>query len=670
MYRTPLRRGFFIEFRGWNLLTFSRDGRLDWIYAGCLSAILMFIYYSYQQGFSGGLFFDDYPNLTDLSNVHDIESALGYIFNGGGGPLGRPIAFLSFILNAPSWPTAMNDFLYTNTCIHLINGMLLIWLAFRLALFFPERIASPEGFALSVGVLWLAHPLLVSANLMTVQRMTTLSATFVLGGLLVFVHGIGFLDTKPRRAFWLISSGIVFGTAFAALTKENGVLLPLWALIIQAVLLSQINMVVPSWFRWWRGAFLVAPIVAVLIYFAFIWPQISNGYVFREFDLKERLLTQPRVLADYLYLILVPLRTALGPYHDDFVISHGLFSPISTLVSLLFWGMAIAGAIFFRKKYPIVCFGLLWFVAGHSIESSVFALENYFEHRNYLPSIGPLFVICYFTWATSGKWKTPSRIAFAAYIGLVLIVFHATTSVWGKPYLAAELWYGEHPNSERAAQTLAQLYARKGLPREAQQVISESSRRHPTNIGLSLQTLQVSCGLGIEQQILDELGKPEAQSLLKRGAVSPLICDSLDKISNMAIDNQCGLIKASSLHQIIDPILQNPKIRFAPEINYCLHDVKAMLYYDERNLDLTMRHLESAFSHKQYLNLAVRMVEFPASAGLYDEALENIRFVLDHKPKNPIVANIWETRLAKIRVDIETLRHHAEPVSRASMPVK
>lgn len=642
------------------ILTINHDIKMSWLYAACLIGVITIVYFSYQQGFSGGPFFDDYPNLADLSNVHDIESALGYVFSGSGGPLGRPIAFLSFILNAPSWPTAMNDFLYTNTCIHLINGMLLIWLAYRLARFFPERIAAPEGFALSLGILWLAHPLLVSASLMSVQRMTTLSATFVLAGLLVFVHGIGYLRTEPSRAFWPMSLGIVIGTLLATLTKENGVLLPLFALIVQAVLLSQRDIKYPSWFRWWRGIFLIAPLLALIIYFVFTSQEIINAYVFREFGLRERLLTQPRVLTDYFYLIYIPLRSSIGPYHDDYVISQGLFSPLSTFISLFFWLMATAGAIIFRKKYPVICFGLLWFVAGHSIESSVFALENYFEHRNYLPSIGPLFVISYFAWATQGKWKAMSRTALAVYVGLILVVFHATTEVWGKRNLAAELWYSEHPDSQRAAQTLAQLYARVEQYNKAHEVIAEISRRHPKNIGLSLQTLQVGCGLGSEQALLDALVKPEAQELLKHGAVSPLICDSLNRTSIMVIDNQCGGVKPDSLHSIIDPILQNPKIKFAPEINYCLHDIKAMLYFDDRNLDMTMRQLELAFSHKQYLNLAVRMVEIPASAGLYDAALENLQFVLSHKPQNLVVAKIWETRLASLKIEIEKFHSQAE----------
>jgi len=635
-------------------ISLTKEG---WIHFSALLAILGIVYYLYQQGFSGGSFFDDLHNLGSLDKVRDFDSALGFIMNGSGGPLGRPLAYLSFILNAPSWPDSIGDILHTNTCIHLINGLLLIWLAYKLVRFFPEKIHSPEKLALTLGILWLAHPLLVSANLMAVQRMTTLSATFVLGGLLTFVTGLENIRTHARRAFWLMTLGISLGTALATLTKENGILLPLYALVIQATLLANVKPHASAWFIWWRRIFLILPVLALPVYFVFTWPQIIDGYAIRDFSPGERLLTQSRVLANYLYLIAVPLRSSLGPYHDDFIVSRGIFSPYSTFVALAFWLTAFIGAFIYRKKYPVASFGILWFLAGHNLESSVLSLENYFEHRNYLPAIGPLFAISYFFWRQNGRPGVWLKYALAAYIGLYLIVLHGATEVWGNRNLAAELWSRDHPASERAAQELSQRYFSLGKRQRAQEIIAHASQRDPQNIGLALQTLQTACGLGNEKAILEQLERPEADKILKQGKVSTLICGTMSNMAYMVIDKQCGQIAANDLQQIIDRVLPNPRLKGTPDINYCLHDLKSMLYYNERNLEMTMKHLELAFSHKKYLNTAVRMVEFPASAGLYDVAQENLESALRQKPKNPLIAKIWEKKLAEVKTKLDYFRN-------------
>ena len=44
------------------------------------------------------------------------------------------------------------------------------------------------------------------------------------------------------------------------------------------------------------------------------------------------------------------------------------------------------GAFHWRRKYPLLALPVLFFFAGHLLESTVIGLELYFEHRNYLPA--------------------------------------------------------------------------------------------------------------------------------------------------------------------------------------------------------------------------------------------------------------------------------------------
>ena len=114
---------------------------------------------------------------------------------------------------------------------------------------------------------------------------------------------------------------------------------------------------------------------------------ISAGYAGREFSLEERLLTQGRLLWRYLAWILLPNITDMGFQHDDIPISTGLFQPLTTLLSLIAWVVLLALSFVLRRRYPLLLLYVLFFLVGHSMESTILPLEMVYEHRNYLPSM-------------------------------------------------------------------------------------------------------------------------------------------------------------------------------------------------------------------------------------------------------------------------------------------
>jgi tetratricopeptide (TPR) repeat protein len=101
----------------------------------------------------------------------------------------------------------------------------------------------------------------------------------------------------------------------------------------------------------------------------------------------ERLLTQLRVVASYIFLLLLPLPCFLSLEHDV-PLSTSLFNPISTVASLLLLLSLLGYAWYVRKRWPLLSFGLVWFFLNLIIESTIVPLELKFEHRMYLPSAG------------------------------------------------------------------------------------------------------------------------------------------------------------------------------------------------------------------------------------------------------------------------------------------
>jgi protein O-mannosyl-transferase len=255
------------------------------------------------------------------------------------------------------------------------------------------RLAQPNlgpraaWIAVSAAGLWLLLPLLASTSLIIVQRMASLSATFVLGGLLIYLFGLSWEAAgRITKGRWLQVTGIGFGTLLATLSKENGALLPLYALILESTVLSGVIGLA----RWrHRRMWLLA--LAPLVLLAYLVTHISSAsFAARDFTLLERLYTQPIILWDYLRLAFFPRSSAFLPFHDDYPIAQGLLDPPIAFIAILAWLILLGLALWQRKRWPWFALAVFWYLGGHLLESSALPLELYYEHRNYVPLMGPM----------------------------------------------------------------------------------------------------------------------------------------------------------------------------------------------------------------------------------------------------------------------------------------
>ena len=162
-----------------------------WRWAG-LAGLLLVAWLAYSPGLSGGFLFDDFVNLNAIGAtgpVDDWPTFWRYVTSGSADPTGRPLAMLSFLLEARDWPADPHPFLRDNLILHLLNGLLLFALLARLGRVLGESAQRASAAALVGAGLWLLHPLFVSTTLYAVQRQAMLPATFCLLGLLAWVHG-------------------------------------------------------------------------------------------------------------------------------------------------------------------------------------------------------------------------------------------------------------------------------------------------------------------------------------------------------------------------------------------------------------------------------------------------------------------------------------------------
>jgi hypothetical protein len=356
----------------------------------------------HYPGLHGDFVFDDSPNILNNTRLHiaslDFANLRQAAFSIDSGPLGRPLSLLTLSLNY--YLNAGNTLPYkvTNLIIHLLNGLALVAFT-RLLLrgFVRQQLIalSPTQESIvpiAVAALWLLHPLSVTSVLYIVQRMNSLSTLFTLLGLIGYLNGRLRLE-DGGRGFPLILAGLLGGGTLATLCKENGLLLPVYALLIEAVVFQNSALHGKSR-RSIDALFLllvILPALAGAAYIALHPGWLVAQYNIRSFSLDERLLTEARILWHYLSWIVIPTTRDTGLFHDDIAISFDLMHPASTLPAVAGLLALVVLAIALRKRLPLLSFGVLWFLIGQSMESTVVWLELAHEHRNYLPMYGILF---------------------------------------------------------------------------------------------------------------------------------------------------------------------------------------------------------------------------------------------------------------------------------------
>lgn len=421
----------------------------------------------YLPGLSGSFYFDDEWNILSNNALQLKELSLDSLqhaaASGQAGPLGRPLAMLSFAVNY--YLSGFNPFFYklTNLVIHLLTGLgiYLLTLGINQRLIIDAR--KQKQLAFFVTALWLLHPLNLTPVLYVVQRMTGLSALFCFWGLASYVYGRHALLIGEGRGYFFIIAAFGIFLPLALLSKENAALFPLYCFLIELMFFQfkSPNTKDRRALVFLYVAILWVPAVFLILYVAVKPALIFNAYVIRDFSLTERLLTEARIVVFYLKQIILPINNELGLFHDDIPISISVFKPISTLYALIVIAFLLISSISLVKKMPVYSFGILFFFSAHLMESTVLGLELVHEHRNYVAMYSIEFMLAYCLMSVSDH--APYRKIAYGLVLLVLFYFAFSTflraSIWGNPTLHAFEELKNHENSPRVNYQVGRLFS-------------------------------------------------------------------------------------------------------------------------------------------------------------------------------------------------------------------
>jgi hypothetical protein len=273
------------------------------------------------------------------------------------------------------------------------------------------------------------------------------------------------------RTVWVWWTLCAASLALAPFAKENGLLgLPLIVVLEAAFLRGRLasGRVYPP-LRFGAWALVGLGLLVVLAYFLGNLDSLQHSYDARSFSLQERLLTQPGILWDYVFQFYWPDLSRLGLFHDDVLVAATLLGSPTTALALASWLLLLTGLLALAVwglgwAWPLLGL-LLFFLGAHSMESGFFALELYFEHRNYLPSLALALLPAVLIGELGRRWPPllAPLLAWAA-VPVLLLALKTVSQVqiWSSPtLLALHHWQG-HPHSVRANNDMATRMAQLG----------------------------------------------------------------------------------------------------------------------------------------------------------------------------------------------------------------
>jgi tetratricopeptide (TPR) repeat protein len=229
----------------------------------------------------------------------------------------------------------------------------------------------------------------------------------------------------------------------------------------------------------------------------------------------------------------------------------------------------LLGAFLSLKKQPLVGFGILWFFAGHMLESTLLPLEIAHEHRNYLADYG--IILAASSVLAEAKFHRLSPVIRKAAPLMFFILFASTTWLragqWSDNVSHAVYEARHHPNSFRSAYAAGRIHARLAIrnhpdsEEEAYAFFEQASELSKADIIPNMMMIKLAHLLGspVKQTWFDNI-----YDRLARYPVIPTDLNALQELSN------CMASKCKFPHEKMEKMfmlaLENPSLDHAPRL--------------------------------------------------------------------------------------------------------
>jgi len=381
----------------------------------------------------------------------------------------RPLVNFSFMIgyalgNLNPWVHHLGSLL-----LHLVNAGLVYGVSLLLS--------KKRSFALSVGLLFVAHPVLTEPVNYISSRADLLAGCFVLLGFGLYVRH---RQTWSRAAY----AGALLSFACGLLSKEFVVVFPLLIMVYELTLRpptpngSQRG----EWFRLLWPFFLILGIWLALRFWILQFEPSSRwmpAQTMAQLPLGQRFFTSLSVVPTTVRLLLLPLGLR-KVWVVQPIESMGQLQVIGS--GLLVMGLGIL-AFWIRKRSPLAAFGILWFLVLLLPHLNVVPLNAFMsEGWLYLSTVGFVLLlgVGLFRFVSNPSLRWGILIAV---LGVYASLTVGRTQVWAsgpERFYLATLQVA--PTADRIHVELGSVYLGRGDLEKAQAAYQEALRIHPDNV--------------------------------------------------------------------------------------------------------------------------------------------------------------------------------------------
>jgi len=473
------------------------------------SVIFLIILICYSNTFHASWHFDD-EKFLNQENLHLTTLTWHEIINvtlEGKKFFNRPLSSLSLTLNYYFNKDDVFGYHLINISIHIISSVFL-FLFIHHTLNLPTLRSKYEGNAYSIAllstILWAISPVNTQAVTYIIQRMASMAGMFYIMAMYLYLRG---RTSSQRYSKITLYSLCLLTFVFSVASKENGILLPLSLLFFEIfVFRKDPSHGLFNHIRFYLILFIgTVPIILLYIYFIKGGDLLSflNGYGPRIFTLKDRILTEPRVILFYISLLLYPMPTRLCLTHD-ISISQSILDPPTTLISILLILFFVIGALVISRRWPLIAYCIIFFFLNHLVESTIISLELIFEHRNYIPSMLifiPPTIISFKVVSHFSDRKNMQYFFISSIIFILIVLGHSTyirNFVWKTD---ESLWLDcieKYPNLWRPYHNLGQYYSDTHQQEKAIMMYNKALNKKVLNNRLDQNYFVTYFNLGVE----------------------------------------------------------------------------------------------------------------------------------------------------------------------------
>lgn len=593
---------------------------IDNIYKFYLAAILLLVLLLYLPALNGPFLYDDHTNLAWQSKnyIDNLSNIPRLLTSGISSELGRPVAVLSFLFHPMTYPESATPYKLFNLILHLINTILVFILSKQLFTKFTvsqlnTNLKLTYNFALVSAMLWALHPLFISSTMYVIQRMTLLSFLFSLIALIYFIS----ISEKKWPTYFTLVKPISILSLFillGVLSKENAVLI----LIVLPVLIFNLKQPEDSKLK---TAIYIYSAIGMLLLIIKLMPyaeysrHLNAGY---HFSVIERLLTQVTVLVEYLKQIVVPDIGAMSLHHDNYPIVRSV-SDMQFMFSAFVLSTLLLIAYFTKNK--IIRIGILWFFIWHVLESTFLPLILYFEHRNYLPALGLIWVVASLYIYSFNKFPGAAKLLLIIPVAYLSISTLALTGIWSKESSLIAHWHENNPDSERISLAVFNNLVTQGDNEAAFEFISSLDYRLLES-SLILNFAQISVGCTLNKDVDEPLQL--AEHLSNNYQISSKLIKGVHTSVHQTLRRNIATCK--DIYPRIQQISENLVSRYnqiQPALAREIIANQGFLYLSDNNISMALVKFEEAYV-KGRKDLIIALVDLNLRLGNIQEAEKHL----------------------------------------------